>query len=222
MKKLVFSMLLISSVVFAQEKITMNIGDFHTLKTYRGLQIELIKSELPKVIIDGNKSSEVNVKNKNGTLKISMNLSHTFSADDVMIYLYYNNPIDIIDANEGSHIFSDEVLKQDNLTVKAQEAARVKLEIDTDELEVSAITGGHVRLKGIAKNQKVKSHTGGIYKGENLDTEYTDVSANTGGSAEVKASKNVEANASTGGTITISGDPEEVVKKESLGGYVRQ
>jgi hypothetical protein len=32
----------------------------------------------------------------------------------------------------------------------------------------------------------------------------------------------VDAKASTGGTISISGEPEEVKKSESLGGYIRQ
>jgi hypothetical protein len=171
----------------AQEEITMNLGDFHTLKTYRGLQVELIKADAAKLIIDGNRSSEVTVKNNKGTLKISMSISHTFSADDVMVYLYYNDDIDVIDANEGSHIFSDEIIKQEKLTTKSQEAGRIKLEIDTDQLNVTVVTGGQVTLKGSSKNQDVKSNTGGIYKGERLETEYTNVSSYTGGIADVEA-----------------------------------
>ena len=222
MKRLVFALIFVSTISMAQEKVTMNLGDFHTLKTYRGLKVELIKSDSPKVIIDGNRSSEVTVKNANGTLKISMSISHTFSADDVMVYLYYKDNIDVIDANEGSNIFSDEVFKQEKITVKAQEAGKINLEIDTDQLEVNVVTGGQVKLKGISKNQDVKSNTGGIYKGERLETEYSNVKANTGGMADVKASKLVDASANTGGTISIIGQPEEVKKSESLGGYVRQ
>ncbi len=222
MKRLVFALIFVSTISIAQEKVTMNIGDFHTLKTYRGLKVELIKSDAPKVIIDGNRSSEVTVKNANGTLKISMSISHTFSADDVMVYLYYKDNIDVIDANEGSNIFSDEVFKQEKITVKAQEAGRINIEIDTEQLEVDVVTGGQVKLKGISKNQDVKSNTGGIYKGERLETEYSNIKANTGGIADVKASKLVDASANTGGTISIIGQPEEVKKSESLGGYVRQ
>lgn len=214
--------MIMSAAVVTQEKVTMNLGDFHSLKTFRGLKVELIKADSPRIEIDGNRSSEVTVKNNNGLLKISMSLSHTFSADDVMVYLYYKDDIDLIDANEGSHIFSEEIFKQDKLTAKAQEAGRIKLEIETGQLEVSVVTGGYVGLKGTSKNQNVKSNTGGIYKGEKLDTEITTVTAYTGGMAEVKASKLIDASASTGGTISINGDPEEVKKKESLGGYVRQ
>lgn len=222
MKRLVFALMFISTLGMAQEKVTMNLGDFHTLKTFRGLQVELIKADAAQLIIDGKRSSEVTVKNNNGTLKISMSITHTFSADDVMVYLYYKDDIDVIDANEGSYIFSDEVIKQEKLTAKTQEAARIKLEIDTEQLDVTVYTGGQVNLKGTSTNQNVKSNTGGIYKGGSLDTEYTKVSSYTGGTADVKASKLVDAKASTGGTISISGEPEEVKKSESLGGYIRQ
>jgi hypothetical protein len=61
-----------------------------------------------------------------------------------------------------------------------------------------------------------------MYKGEGLETEYTNVSANTGGIAKVTASKLVDAKANTGGVVNIVGEPEEVKKSESLGGYVKQ
>lgn len=222
MKRVFFALLLVTSFGFAQEKVTMNLGDFHSLKTYRGLQVELIKSDEAKVIIDGNRSSEVTVKNSNGTLRISMSITHTFSADDVMVYLYYKDEIKLIDANEGSHIYSVDVFKQSKIALKAQEAGHIKLELDTDELEVSSVTGGEVKVEGTSKNQQVKTNTGGIYKGARLDSDTAVVSANTGGLADVKASKLIDAKASTGGVISIKGEPEELKKSESLGGYVRQ
>lgn len=222
MKKIVFAIFFISSLCVAQGEITMNIGDFHTLKTYRGLAVELIKAETPKIIIDGNKAANVTVKNSNGVLKISMNITHTFSADDVMVYLYYSKEIDVIDANEGSHIYSDDVFKQEKMIVKAQEAGHIKLELETNDVEVSVVTGGLIKLKGTSVSQKSKSNTGGIYKGGDLESENCNVSAHTGGVSTVYASKSADASASTGGMITLLGDPEELKKSESLGGYVKQ
>jgi hypothetical protein len=222
MKRIVLALLFVVNIVVAQEEITMNLGDFHTVKTYRGLQVELKKGDAPKIVIDGPKSSEVSVKNNNGVLKISMNITHTFSAEDVMVYLYYSKKIDVIDANEGSHIFSEDVFKQNKLKVNAQEAGHITLKLDTEELEVVATTGGMIKLDGESVRQRIKVNTGGIYKGEELKTENADISANTGGLAYVHATKFADAGASTGGMITLTGDPEEVKKSESLGGYVKQ
>ena len=222
MKKIVFALMMISAVGLAQEKVTMNVGDFHSLKTYRGLQVEMIRSKESKVVIEGNRSSEVTVKNSNGILRISMSISHTFSAYEVMVYLYYMDDVKLIDANEGSYIFSDEIIKQDQVTLKAQEAGRIKLEIETKKVESNAITGGEVKVKGTTVDLDVKANTGGMFKGERLKSDNVEVSAGTGGVADVHAIKMVNAKASTGGVVSISGDPEEVKKSESLGGYVRQ
>ena len=221
MKRLVVIMLFCTGLIFAQDSRTVNLGDFHTLKTYRGLQVEMIESESPKVVIEGRKASEVTVKNNNGVLKISLNISNTFSADDVMVYLHYNSEVKVIDANEGSHIFSDTTIKQSKLEVNAQEAGHIKLKVDIDDLKVTTSTGGQIKLRGTADNQRVRANTGGIYKGEGLESTTADISGGTGGIANVTVSEKADASASTGAVITVKGDPQELSKSESLGGYVR-
>lgn len=213
-------LLLLAAGVAAQERIEKNLGDFSELKTYRGLQVELIKSDSPKMIIEGNMSSSVTVKNSNGVLKISMKIENTFSSDEVMVYMYYSQPIYVIDANEGSSIYSDEKIEQDRIEVRAQEGARIKLELDVKNVEVVTSTGGYVNLNGSAEFQDVRANTGGIYKGADLETEHTKIKAATGGNAVVLATKSLDANASTAGTIDIKGNPEQVTKKESTGGNI--
>ncbi len=221
MKKVVIFFILVSTFGFSQEKITKNLGDFHELKTYKGLSVELIKSETPKIVIEGDKSGEVTIKNSNGVLRISLKALETFSANDVKVSIYFSEDIDIIDANEASIITSKRIIKQDKLVLKVQEGGKIKLEIGTTNVEVKAVSGGKVTLEGYSENQKVHANTGGKYEGENLKTENTDVSVSSGSNAVINASKKVDAKATLGGTITITGDPAEVIKKESLGGYVR-
>ena len=220
MKTVLIMLLLVTTSALAQDRIEKNLGDFTELKTYRGLQVEMIKSDSPKLIIEGNKASSVTVKNANGVLKLSLKIENTFSSDDVMVYLHYSNPISVIDGNEGSNIYSDEVIKQDKVEVRAQEGARIKLELDAKNVEVVTATGGYINLSGTAESQDVKANTGGIYKGARLKTEHTKINAATGGNAEIFASKSVDAKASTAGIIDIEGDPEQVTSKESTGGNI--
>jgi len=213
-------MVLATASVVAQDRIEKNLGDFSELKTYRGLQVELIESDNPKIVIEGNKASSVTVKNVNGLLKISMKIENTFSSDEVMTYLYYSDPISLIDANEGSNIYSDNTIKQDRVEVRAQEGARIKLDLDVQKVEVVTSTGGYINLSGTAESQEVRANTGGIYKGADLKTSESTISAATGGNAEIFATKSVDAKASTAGIIDIKGDPEKVTKKESTGGNI--
>lgn len=220
MKKVFIMLLFMATAAVAQDRIEKNLGDFTEVKTYRGLQVELIKSDSPKLIIEGNKASSVTVKNSNGVLKLSLKIENTFSSDEVMVYLHYSEPIAVVDGNEGSNIFSDEVFDQERIEVRAQEGARIKLELDAKNVEVVTSTGGYINLSGTAESQDVRTNTGGIYKGGRLKTENTKVNAATGGNAVVYASKSIDAKASTAGIIDIDGDPEQVSRNESTGGNI--
>lgn len=222
MKKLVIVLFFISGFVYGQEKITKNLGDFNVLKTYRGLNVKLARAEAPVIVIEGRKSNDVIVKNVNGVLKLSMTIDQTFSAGDVEVTIYFKDNIDIIDANEGSVISAKETIKQDRLEIRSQEGAEVNLDINVNNLEVKSISAGQIILNGFAVNQNVNVNTGGIYKGENLETDSTVIVASTGAEATVNASELVDANAKLAATISITGNPKEVKKKETLSGYVRQ
>ena len=221
MKRIIFFLLITTSVVFSQEERSINLGDFNTIKTYRGLKVELARSDSPKIVINGSKSKDVNVKNSNGVLKISLAVMETFSADEVQIIVYFSNDLDHLSANEGSVIFSNEKIEVEKTYFKATEAAQINLEIESSFLEVKALTGGIIELEGSSKNQNILANTGGFYKGSRLKTEYTEVNTYTGGDATIYATDLVDANASVGGIIKIKGDPKKVNKKESLGGYIR-
>jgi hypothetical protein len=221
MKKAVILLFFLTGILNAQSDITKRLGDFHEVRAYRGLNVELIKSDEPKVVITGEKADQVVIKNVNGVLKISLTLMETFSAQEVSVHLYYAEDLDNIVANEGSVIRSDDVIEQEKVSVKAVEAGMIKLELNVNYLDVKSYTGGNVHLDGKAINQSVWVHTGGIYEADDMQSDYINISGSTGGSAKVAATKLVDATANLGASIIIKGDPKEVKKKESLGGYVK-
>ena len=117
MKKLALLLTLTCSILFAQEPIIKNLGDFSTLKVYNGLTVEIQKSSTSKIEISGKKSDDVSIKNSNGVLKIRLKFPEGFTSEDVKIKLYYNSTINVLDANEGAQITSEEVLEQQHLEV---------------------------------------------------------------------------------------------------------
>jgi hypothetical protein len=208
-------------MIFSQEDITKNLGDFHELKTYRGLNVELIKSDRSKIVIGGNRADQVVVKNVDGVLKITLKVPDSFSNKEITITIYYSEDIDIIDANEGSIISSNDVIKQNKIELKSQEAGKIILNVETNELVIKVISAGKVILHGSTESQTIVSNTGGFYNGENLRATSTHIKASSGGLGTVSGLKLVDANAKLGSTITVLGKPEELKIKESFGGYVR-
>ena len=54
----------------AQDLIEKNIGDFHILKVFDRIEVELIKSDTNKLFVDSEFDQKLDILNKNGTLKI--------------------------------------------------------------------------------------------------------------------------------------------------------
>jgi hypothetical protein len=210
----------------AQTVVTKNLGDYTTLKVYNGITLELIKSDEQKLEITGEKSEMVKVKNVNNTLKLSLPFSlkpeNNAANGQVLIKLYYNKNIAVIDANEGSTITGKDV-SQDKLEVNVQERAFINLVIKVKHLEVIATSGGIIKLTGTAKNQNVDVDLYGIYNGFALKSKSNStIVAGTGAKAEVFAGETLNAKVSFGGSIFYKGNPEVIKNKKVIGGIIQK
>ena len=221
MKKLTLFLLLLSATLFAQESITTRLGDFNTVKVYNGLTVEMQKSNSSKIEISGSQAKDVSVNNSNGTLKIRLKFPKGFIAENIKIVLYYNNDISVLDANEGASIVSDKTIIQQHLEVRAQEGARIQLDIDTKYLVVKSVSGGFISLSGETDNQTIEATTGGFYNGFDLKSKQAIVMSSSGANVEVKASELLDANVRFGGSIYYKGTPEILKTKITIGGTIK-
>jgi len=221
MKKLAVLLMFSCSILFAQEPITKNLGDFNSLKVFNGLTVELQKSNTSKIEITGSKSENVTVKNSNGILKIRLKFPESIMVEDVKIKLFYNDNIDVLDANEGAKIFSDQIIKQQHLEVKVQEGASINLPVEVKYLTVKAVSGGIIELTGAIKNQTIEATTGGIYEAYNLNSKESFVTAASGARVEIKTSEVLDAKVRFGGTIFYKGTPEVLKTKKIIGGTIK-
>ena len=213
--------ILISTLAIAQKPIEKTIGEFRELKVYDLIEVELIKADKDKVVITGKNADEVLLNNKNGTLKIKMKLEEVFDGNKTKVKLYYTN-LDVIDANEGAYVHSNDVIKQFEVDLNAQEGGRIDVKIDVKYVNIRAVTGAGIIASGLAINQDVSIYTGGIYAGKNLKTQITDVSIRIAGKANINATKKVNAKVRAGGDIFIYGNPEEINESRVLGGRIER
>ncbi|MFA5298942.1 MAG: head GIN domain-containing protein [Lutibacter sp.] len=221
MKKITLLLIMFSATLFAQEPIITNLGDFNTVKVYNGLTVELEKSSSSKIEISGPKAEQISVKNSNGILKIRLRFPEGFTADNAKIVLYYSKDINVLDANEGATITSDEVIKQQHLEVKTQEGAKIKLETETQYLTVKSVSGGIITLNGSTDSQNIEATTGGIYSAYDLQSKQTIVTAASGANVEVNASELLDAQVRFGGSIYYKGTPEVLKTKIVIGGTIK-
>jgi len=205
--------------MFSQRIIDTEVGEFNKIKVFDLIEVNLIQSDENKIMIKGWNVHDIKWTNKNGVLKLRMQLDKKFQGEDTMIEVYYTN-LDVIDGNEGAQITCNEMVKKSSIELRAQEGAAIRIGMDVDYADIRAVTGGIVQAAGLAKNQKVVINTGGIFEGRELRTTTTDVKISAGGEADVFASELVDINVKAGGDVYVYGNPQTVYKKTFVGGRV--
>ncbi|MBA6313242.1 head GIN domain-containing protein [Cellulophaga baltica] len=221
MKNLILAaFFLVTLSAFSQRTLDRDMGDFHEVKVFDLIEVNLIKSEENKVLIKGKNVDDIKLVNNNGVLKIRMELDKKFHGEDTFVEVYYTD-LSLIDGNEGARITSNATIEQNTIELKTQEGALIKVGLDVDVLIVRAVTGGIVDASGMAKNQQIVLNTGGIFEGKELRTETATVKITAAGEADVYASKKVDIKIKAGGDVTVYGNPEHVNKNTFAGGRVR-
>lgn len=220
MKKIIFiTVLFITSFAFSQEELNTEVGDFSELKVYDLITVKLIPSIENKVVVSGKNTDYVKTINENGVLKVRMELEERFDGNATTVTIYFKN-IAIIDANEGSKIYSDSEIKIDSLDLRTQEGGKIDIFITTQNLNVKSVSGGIIDLKGTTQRQDININSGGTYEAKNLVSKEAYVNVTAGGSATIFATNIVNAKVTAGGSITVHGNSKDVKKKKLAGGKI--
>ena len=219
MKRFILTLLIIPSLLVSQEEINRNLGEFTKLSIYDGINVELIKSDENKVEASGENTRFVVVKNKNGNLKIRLNVQKRFSGDRTMVKLYYKNIYSFI-AHEGSNIFSKDTIKQADLKIKGHTGSRIDIPVELNSISVTSTAGAKITLRGFSTYLEASSATGSEINARNMVIEDGEVSALSGSMVDVRAETSLEAIARVGGVINVHSKTERITEKVSLGGSV--
>jgi hypothetical protein len=220
MKRIVYSILLLSSITYAQ--IEKKVGDFTKVTAFDKIDVNLIAGSENKVVLTGVNSNEVEIVNNNGELKIRMPFIKMLTGYSVSATVYYQN-LQAVEANEGSRITSKDSISALNFDIICKEGSDIKLSnLQAERLKIRVSQGSIVTIIGAVKNQDILSNSGGKYDGQDCKTQQTFVTVNAGGIADVNASDLVDAKTRAGGEITIYGKPKQIIEKSVAGGTIKQ
>ena len=214
-----FCMFLIAFYGFSQTMLDKEVGDFHEIKVYDLIEVNLIKSDNNRIIIKGHNVYDIKYVNKNGVLKLKMELDKKFQGEDTFVEVYYTD-LRTIDGNEGAKIVCNELVENEKIEIRAQEGSHIKIGMDVKYVEMKAVTGGKIEASGLAKNQIIVINTGGVFEGRELLTEVASVNISAGGSAELYASQKLDISVKAGGDVYVYGNPKDVNKKTLAGGRI--
>lgn len=125
-----------------------------------------------------------------------------------------------LSASAGAEIQHEGTLDAGDFELTTDTGAHGSITIKAESIDVTVGEGGVLRLDGTTHVLEATVTTGSTLKAHDLVAQHVYVTANTGGSASVNATDEIDANASLGGSINYTGSPGTVKVKESLGGSV--
>ena len=217
--KILIVALILTQSVFSQNENSRKIGDFTILKVYDLINIELVRAEENYAQITGQHSNNVVVKNKNGELKIRMGIERRFRGANTKVKIFYNN-IDKIYVHEGAFVFSKDTISQTALYVKADEGAKVSLDVSMTDLSTNTASGAIIDVAGNVNLHRAKVNTGGELQAENLVTDETEVFLTTGAVADVFAKEELSISVRAGGTVNVHSKTKKIVVSKLAGGSI--
>jgi hypothetical protein len=222
--KSVLTLLLIglAQVVMAQETESRNVSSFKGLKVAEGIDVYLKKGEKEalKLEVSGVKPSDVITEVSGDYLKIHMREGR-YRDRTVKVYVTYVS-LDKLSASSAANIFSESVVKANQLNLSASSAGSIDIQVEAETIEISASSAGDVELQGKVKRLNADVSSAGEIDAYDLTADVVDVEASSGGSAKVNAVKEIIANASSGGSIRFRGNPERSNTNSSSGGSVKK
>ncbi|MBK86162.1 MAG: chaperonin [Flavobacteriaceae bacterium] len=219
MKKIYIITLLTSATLFSQTELSKTLGEFSELKVYDLINVELFKGAEDKIIISGKNTKDVSVVQRNNILKIKMKINKKFKGAETKVKIYYTS-LDVIDANQGAIVSVKEPIEKYELTLKAQEGARIIASAKTKRLTVRSVTGGIVTTFGSTAKQDIDLRTGGLFFGEQMEAENTSLKIRAGGEANVRTLNILEVNIFSGGDVFIYGSPKQLKQQKVFGGRI--
>lgn len=225
MKTLLAIILLVAITAYsrAQETQTRNVSSFTGVKVAEGIDVYLIKGEKESVRVEvtGTKLENIITEVSGSYLKVHMRDGNFRGRVDAKVFVTYVK-IDKLSASSAGSIFSEGTIDANTLEISSSSAGNVEITVNAGSIEVGASSAGEVELTGKARSINAAASSAGEIDAYDLEAQVVEVDASSAGSVRVHAIEELDAHASSGGSIRYRGNPNKSNTKSSSGGSVRK
>lgn len=200
---------------------TRPVSQFDRVKIAGGIDAEILNGPHEvQVSADDNVIEHVETDVSGGTLHVRLGGS-SFKNADVKVIIQTPG-ISALSASAGADVIAiDPLINSRSLEIDATSGAEIEAAVDAPEIEVKATSGATVQLRGRTRNMAVSTSSAGEVEAFALKAETVDVKASSASSAEVFASVQLNAAASSASNVRFRGKPETKIRVSS-GASVQQ
>jgi hypothetical protein len=196
------------------------VGMFESVSVSAGLEVVLIQDSVVKVVVEADDNLQQIIKTEvsNGELKIYPE-RHISSCASKRVIVSFKT-IHALEASSGAEIRSKMELKMPSLQISVSSGAIVDLTLGVTKLNVEASSGANIDLSGTAEYLDADGSSGANIKASDLQCKTGNAGASSGANIRIFVSEKIGAQASSGGSIRVAGNPKEQQVEKSSGGSV--
>ena len=143
------------------------------------------------------------------------------NANPVNVYIS-SNKINSLDASSAGKIIGEYKIEKEKVSVEASTSGSVNVEVDATEVVADASSAGAIMIVGTTDKLNAKASSSGMLNAYGLTAKEVDADASSAGVAEVYASENLQAAASSAGKILYKGNPTILNTDTSSAGVVQK
>lgn len=126
-----------------------------------------------------------------------------------------------VESSSAANVRGEGKIEAGEMKISSSSASSVKMELVCERLEITTSSAGRVQLSGSTKSVRTDSSSGSSINTTELKAEEGDLEASSGASVKVQVTNEVNAHASSGAQISITGNPASRNTEGSSGGSVR-
>ena len=213
----------ISAMAWGQQTEERKLDPFKGVKAAQAVDVYLKKGdkESARVVVSGVDPKEVVTEVAGSYLKVYMREGNYRGSRSVKVYVTYVT-LEKLSASSAANIFSESTIKTSRLDVNASSAASIEVTIDAGDVLADVSSAADIVMEGKAHSLEAEASSAGDIDAYNLECESVVASVSSAGSAKVNCTKEIEAQASSGGTIRYRGNPGRTNTSSSNGGSVKK
>jgi len=204
---------------------TRKITGFHGVSVSSGIDLFLTQKTVEEVYVEAESEDldKIITEVEGGVLKIYIKEKSWFNmkwnSKPRKVYVSFIT-LDKLDASAGSDVKSQSTLKLDKLKLNVSSGSDAKLEIEANEINVQSSSGSDVSLKGKSTFMQADASSGSDINAGEFQSKKCIASASSGSDIRINVTEELDANASSGGDISYTGNPAAKDINESSGGDV--
>jgi hypothetical protein len=223
MKKIILTLsgLFLVLTVFAQSRETRNLSSFNELSVSEAVKVELVKgnSEKAEVEVSGTDAENVLTEVSGDRLKIHM-ANGNWRNVNAFVRLTYRN-LEEIDVSSAGSVITESPITSDRLEMDVSSAGKANLVFNVGQMEVDISSAGNLSAEGEVEEIEVDVSSAGSMDAYDLECKSADLATSSAGSIKITVTEQLDATASSGGSIRYKGNPDKERVSSSSGGSIR-